>query len=60
MNSKIKAKLIQLEGIEWNTDFQGDMKREQYHRMKMQSKDDRAASQMELFGLPTGIVEHIL
>jgi hypothetical protein len=56
----LKAKLIKIAGIDWNTKNFSDPKRQQYHEHKMASKDTRPALQMKKLGLRSGTVIHEL
>ena len=59
MFPKLRAVLLQVPGIEWDTHFE-DKKRLDYHNAKMESKNSRPRMQLEALGLvDCGSVEHI-
>lgn len=45
--------------LNWNTKFD-DKEREQYHKTKMASKNERPAEQMRVLNVPAGNVHHII
>jgi hypothetical protein len=54
-----RAKLVKVDGVEWEEDFRGDEKRKQWHEVKMKSKHDRAEVQRYLLGGIEGVVYHL-
>lgn len=54
-----KAKLIEVPGIEWHTDFSDDPARKVQHLQKLASKRERPADQLRRLGYKPPIVEHI-
>lgn len=44
----------------WDTSFEQDPERIAYHEKKMKSKDERPRQQMELLGLNSGKVLHVV
>ena len=53
-----KAKLLKLDGVHWESHFDGDPQRQQWHEQKMNSKVERAERQLQLLGL-SGVVHHL-
>ena len=57
--NQARAKLVRLEDVDWQDSFEHDMERRQWHERKMNSKLERAATQLQLLGLEgKGNVEH--
>mmetsp|Transcript_1637 Transcript_1637/g.2983 ORF Transcript_1637/g.2983 Transcript_1637/m.2983 type:complete len:381 (+) Transcript_1637:74-1216(+) len=54
-----RAKLVKVNGVEWEEDFEEDEKRKQWHEEKMKSKYERAEAQRSLLGGLDGIVFHL-
>jgi hypothetical protein len=54
-----KCKLVKIDGITWETGFGSSAERLKIHAKKMQSKVQRAESQLAVLGIPPGSVEHI-
>jgi len=54
--NEMKAKVINLSSVEWNTDWDSQQ-REEYHKQKMESKNKRAQIQLEKLGIKAGVVE---
>ncbi len=54
-----KAKLVEVPGIEWKTEFSDDLARRQAHERKIRLKVQRPRLQLGLLGLPEPMVEHI-
>ena len=52
------AKVVRVPGLAWHTSFM-DEERRKWHERKMASKVSRPAAQMELLGLPSGVVLHL-
>lgn len=44
----------------WNTSFNNDPLRQEYHNRKMQSKDERPAAQLKALGIESGCVQHVV
>ena len=58
INPQLKALLVRLPGIEWNTTFE-DTQRAQWHERKMSSKNERPARQLDILGVKGGVVHHV-
>lgn len=54
----LKAKLVEIPGIEWNIDH-FDSERMEKHLQKMESKFERAELQMQILALPSPLIIHI-
>jgi hypothetical protein len=44
--------------MDWNTDFSANPAREEYHRKKMISKDERPEKQLRISNIPPGKIIH--
>lgn len=53
------AKLVKVDGVEWEEDFRGDEKRKRWHEEKMKSKYERAEVQRSMLGGMKGVVFHL-
>jgi hypothetical protein len=58
LKNEMKAKLVELSSVHWQTNFD-TQQREDYHKEKMQSKEERSIIQLETMGLKAGEVEII-
>lgn len=56
--SHLKVYLVKISEFEWKVDFI-DEERQKYHQQKMNSKDERPNSQMEILQIPKGMVYHV-
>lgn len=54
-----KAKLVEVPGIVWHTDFSDDPARKVQHLQKLASKRERPAEQLRRLGYKPPIIEHI-
>ena len=56
---KARAKLVRLSDVQWHDNFE-DEERRQWHERKMNSKLERAETQLKMLGLSdVGVVEHV-
>lgn len=57
--NRLKIKMIEIEGMKWETDFGGDPERQKAHERKMRLKIERPETQLALTKLPPATVIHI-
>lgn len=58
-SQKLKVKMMEVDGINWHTDFNNDPKRLRKHEEKMSSKIERAKLQLKLSNIPPAKVFHL-